>query len=87
MTSNAIFVALGIRDKHFEKTTLNKSTLPPGSYKKSLNTSPPKSFSLHCKQINKVKNQLDGQPSSLLAYMHVFNYKIIFSPMDLVLLE
>ena len=30
MASNTIFIALGILDKHLEKTTLIKSTLPPG---------------------------------------------------------
>ena len=88
MASNIFFIALGIPDKHLEKTTLIKSTLPPGSYKTSLDTSPPpKSLSLHCKQINKVKNELDGQPSSLLASMHVSNYKATFSPTHLVFLE
>ena len=88
MASNIFFIALGIADKHLEKTTLIKSTLPPGSYKTSLDTSPPpKSLSLHCKQINKVKNELDGQPSSLLACVHVSNYKVIFSPLHLVFLE
>ena len=88
MASNIFFIALGILDKHLEKTTLIKSTLPPGSYKTSLDTSPPpKSLSLHCKQINKVKNELDGQPSSLLAFMHVSDYKTTFSPMHLVFLE
>ena len=34
----------------------------PGSYKTSLDTSPPpKSLSLHYKQINGVKNEVDGQ--------------------------
>ena len=88
MASNIFFIALGIPDKHLEKTTLIKSTLPPGSYKTSLDTSPPpKSLSLHCKQINKVKNELDGQPSSLLASMYVSNYKATFSPIHLVFLE
>ena len=88
MVSNIFFIALGIPDKHLEKTTLIKSTLPPGSYKTSLDASPPpKSLSLHCKQINKVKNELDGQPSSLLASVHVSNYKATFSPMHLVFLE
>ena len=82
IASNTIFIALGIRDNYLEKT------LPPGSYKISLDTSPPpKSLSLHCKQINKVKNELYGQPSSLLACMHVSNYKATFSPMHLVFLE
>ena len=82
IASNTIFIALGIRDNYLEKT------LPPGSYKISLDTSPPpKSLSLHCKQINKVKNELDGQPSSLLACIHVSNCKATFSPMHLVFLE
>ena len=68
MASNHIFIALGIQDNYFEKTMLIRSTLPPGSYKTSLDTSPPpKILSLHCKRINKVINELDGQPSSLLA--------------------
>ena len=74
MADNTIFYALGIQDNYLEKTTLIRSTLPPGSYKTSLDTSPPpKILSLHCKQINKFKNELDGQSSSLLAAMHVCN--------------
>ena len=87
MAGNAIFYALGIQDKYLEKTTLTRSTLPPGSYKASLDTSPPKLFSLHCRQINKVKNELDGQPSSLLTSMHVSKYNASFSPAHLVFLE
>ena len=41
MASNVIFIALGIRNKHLEKTTLIKSNLPPGSNKTSIYTSPP----------------------------------------------
>ena len=86
--SNNIFIALGTLNKRLEKTTKIKSTLPPGSYKTSLYTSPPpKSLSLHCKQINKVKNELDGQPSSLLACTHGSNYEAVFSPKHLVFLE
>ena len=60
MASNSIFIALGIQDKYLEKAALIKSGLPSGSYKTSLDTSsPPRSLSLHCKQINKVKNELD----------------------------
>ena len=88
MTSNTIIIALGIPNNYLEKATLIRSTLPPGSYKTALDTSPPpKSLSLHCKQINKVKNELDGQPSSLLACIHVSNCKATFSPMHLVFLE
>ena len=88
MAENTIFVALGIQDKYLEKATLIRSNFPPGSYKTSHDTSPPQiSFSLHCKQINKVKNELDGQPSSLLSRMHVSNCKAAFSPVHLVFLE
>ena len=83
----AVFVALGILDKYLEKNTLNKSTLPPGSYKTSLDTTPPpKSLSLHCKQIMK-SYELHGQPSSLLACIEVSDYKAAFIPMHLVFLE
>ena len=65
MDSNTIFIMLCMPDKYLEKTTLIRSTLPSGSYKTSLDTSPPPlSLSLHCKQINKVKNELDGKPSN-----------------------
>ena len=88
IADNAIFIAFGIQGKYFEKTMLIRSTLPPGSYKISLDTSPPpKLLSLHRKQINKVKNELNGQPSSLLASMHVFNYTASFSPIHLDFLE
>ena len=88
MASSTIFIALGIPDNYLEKTGLIRSTLPPGSHKISLDTlPPPKSLSLHCKQINKLKKELDGQPSSLLTRMHVFNYKATFSPVYLVFSE
>ena len=80
MADNIIFIALGIQDNYLERTSAARSTLPLGSYKTSLDTSlPPQLLSLHCKQINKVKNELDGQPSSLSAFMHVSNYKASFS--------
>ena len=88
IASNNILFALGIEDKYLEKTMLIRSRLFPGSYKTPLDTSPPpRSLSLHCKQINKVKSELDGQPSSLLASMYVSNYKATFSPIHLVFLE
>ena len=81
-------IALGIQDNYLEKTTLIRSRLFPGSYKTSLDTSPPpRSLSLHCKQINKIKDELECQPSRLLASMHVSNYKATFSPIHLVFLE
>ena len=33
------------------------------------------------------QNELDGQPSSVLAHMHASNYKATFSPIHLVFLE
>ena len=88
MADNTVLIALSIQGNYLEKVTLIRSRLPPGSYKTSLDTSlPPKILSLHCKQINKVKNELDGQPSCLLASMHVSNCKATFSPMHLLFLE
>ena len=40
MASNTNFIALGIPQNYLENTTLIRSTLPPGSYKTSLDTSP-----------------------------------------------
>ena len=37
--------------------------------------------------MNKVKIDLDGQPTSLLADIHVSNYKATFFPIHLVFLE
>ena len=88
MTSNTIFIVLDILEKHLKKTTLIKSTLLAGSHKTSLDTlSPPKLLLLHYKQTNKVKNKLNGHPSSLIACMHVFNYEAVFSPKHLLFLE
>ena len=86
---NTIFIALGIPGNYFGKTMLIKSTLAPGSYIHPLldTLPPPKSLSLYCKQLNRIKNELDGQPSSFLARMHISNYKATFSPMRLVFLE
>ena len=88
MASNILFIALGILNKRLEKNTKIKSKLSPGLYKTLLDTlPPPKSLSLHCKQINNVKNELDGQPSSLMVCMHVSDYEAAFSPKHLVFLE
>ena len=88
MACNTIFIALGMQAKYHKKTMIIRSTLTHGSHKTSLETSPPpRSFSLHCKLINKVKNKLNGQPSSLLARMDVSNYKATFSLIHLVFLE
>ena len=80
MAFNSIFIALDIQHKYLEKTMFIRSTLPPGSYKTSHDTSPPPiSLSLHCKQINNVKNELDGQPSSCwLACMFLIIKQLFF---------
>ena len=58
------------------------------TYEISTDTSSfPKSLLLHCKQINRVENKVDGQQSSLLTYMQVSDYKAAFTPMHLVFLE
>ena len=88
MTSNTVFIALGIQDKYLEKTTLIRSTLPPGSNKTSLDTSPPpRSLLLHCKQINKAKKRARWSTIKPVGLMHVSNYKATFSPIHLVFLE
>ena len=88
MADHAISYAFGIQNKYLEKTTFIRSTLPPGPYKTSLNTSPPpKILSLNCSQINKIKNVLDWQSSSLLTSLHVLNYNASFSLAHLVFLE
>ena len=86
MVDNTVFIALGMPNKYLKKTTLIRLNLPPGSYKTSLDPLP-RSLSLHCKQINKIKNEIDGQLSSLLDRMHFSNYKATFSPIHLVFLE
>ena len=88
IASNTIFIGLDIPDNYLEKTTLIRSTLPLGTFKTSLDTLPPSiSLSLHCKHISKVKKELDGHPSSLLASMHASNYNATFSQIHLVFFE
>ena len=85
LASNTIVTQLGIEDNYLDKTTIIRSIFTPGSYKTSLDTStPPKPLPLHCNQIDKVKNELDGQPSGLLASMHISNYRATFLPIHLV---
>ena len=56
MAENTVFIALGIQDNYLEKTMLIRLTLPAGSYKTFLDTSPPPNIlPLHCKQTSKVK--------------------------------
>ena len=76
MTFNTM--TLGIPNGYLENTTLIRSKLPPGSYKTSLDTSPPpKLISKHYKQFKKITNEFDGQPSRLLASVHFPNYRTL----------
>ena len=85
MQTIIFFIALGMPEKIFKNINIKYSLVFSGSYKTQLVTTPPlKSLSLHCNQINKVKDELDGQSSSLLASMHVSDYKSTFFPMHLV---
>lgn len=73
-----------IRKKLHVQSQLYSPTLA----KTSLDTSPPaKSLSLHCKQIGRIKNSVDEQPSTLLDYIQVSDFKTTFTAMLLVLLE
>ena len=56
MTSNSFFI--DIPNNLIEKIAHIKFTLPLGTYKTSLDTSPTQKLSLHCKQINGVKNEV-----------------------------
>ena len=79
---------LDMSEKILKNINIKYSLGFSGSYKTQLVTTlPQKLLSLHCNQINKVKNELDGQPSSLLTSMHVSDYRTTFSPMHLVFLE
>ena len=85
---NNFFIALGIPEKFFKNINIKYSLAFSRSYKTQFVTTPPrKSLSLHCNQTNKVKNELDGQPSSLMTCMQVSDYEADFSPMHLVFLE
>ena len=76
IADNNFFTALGIPEKILKNINIKYSLVFSGSYKTQLvTTPPPKSLSLHCNQINKVKNELDGQPSSLLACVQVSDYE------------
>ena len=48
---------------------------------------PPKSLSLHCKEIKIVKSKVDGQLSSHLTCLQVFDYEAAFTQMHFVFLE
>ena len=85
---NNFFIAVGMPEKILKNINIKYSLVFSGSYKTQLvTTPPPKSLSLHCNQINKAKNELDGQLSSLLACIQVSDYETTLSPMHLVFLE
>ena len=86
--NNNFFIALDMPEKILKNINIKYSLVFSGSYKTQLvTTPPPKTLSLHCNQINKIKNELDGEPSSLLPCMQISDYEANFSPMHLVFLE
>ena len=86
--NNNFFIVIGMSEKILKNINIKYSLAFSGSHKMQLvTTPPPKSLSLHCKQINKVKNELDRQPLSLMACMQVSDYEATFSPTHLVFLE
>ena len=88
IADNNSFTPLGISKKILKNINIKYSLVFSGSYKTQIVTTlPSKSLSIHCNQINKVKNELDGQPSSLLARMQVSDYEAAFFPMHLVFLQ
>ena len=62
-----------------KKTTCIKLILPLAHAKHHMVHHLPQNH-YHCKQTNWVKKEIDSQPSSLLAYMQVSNYKAVFTP-------
>ena len=63
IADNNFFTALGMSEKVLKNINIKYSPVFSGSYKMQLVTTlPPKLLSLHCNQINLVKNELDGQP-------------------------
>ena len=88
MASDIFFIAHSIVGNHLDKTTRNKSTLPPtGTYKTFFETSTlQKPLSLHHNQIKRVKNKVDGKLSTFLFYMEASDYKAAFTLMHLVFL-
>ena len=88
MGSNSFFIVLSILDNYLEKTTRIESPLLPSTWKTSLDTSPQsKSLSLQCKQIKRVKNEVDGKISNLSAYMKVSDHKAAFTVIHLLFLD
>ena len=88
MVSCNFFIAVGIPDNSLENTGRAKYNLPPGTYKTFLVKSPSQIILLlHCKQINRVKNEVHGQPLSLLACMRDSDYEPAFTLIRLVFLE
>ena len=84
----SFFIALGILGNFLRKINIEKSLVLSGTYERSFNTSPPqKSLSLHCKHINRVKNEVAVQSRCLLAYMQFSAGKTTFNLRHLLPLQ
>ena len=80
------FIVLGVTENYLKKFNKEKSLIFSEACETSLDTlSFPNSLSLYVKQINRIKNEVDEQPSRLLAWMQVSDYRDSFTPVDLVL--
>ena len=87
MALNSLLMYLAYPSTNVEDYTTN-SDLHPDTNETSLDISPTsKSLSLHCKQISRAKNEIDGQKAYLVDYMQVFGYKTAFTPMHLVFIN
>ena len=82
MAENTTFYALGIQVNYLEKTTLIRSTLHP-----LIHHLLQKFCYYTVNKSTNLKKKLDGQSSSLLTSMQVFDYNATFSPVHLVFLE
>lgn len=85
---NSFFIALGILGNSLKEINIEKSftfscTNETFLYTSSFSTS----LSLLYKQFNRVKNEVDGQPKSLLAYVKVSAGKAAFNLCHLVSLH
>ena len=85
---NSFFIALGILGKFLREINIEKSLVLSGTNETSFDTLlRQKSLSLYCKQINRVKNEVDVQPICLLAHMRFSAGKATFSPRHLFSLQ
>ena len=85
---NSFFIALGILGKFLREINIEKSLVLSGTNETSFDTLlRQKSLSLYCKQINRVKNEVDVQPICLLAHMRFSAGKATISPRHLLSLQ